>query len=152
MPQDFHDPLQVFDYVHDRLENNKASLGIKYVAQLDENLLPEYPAILVTMGRQVDRTLHATRQFEVTFNLDIWIFHALLTVSKATRSREDMQLATDIRKFLHSDMTLGGHIIFGFVDGEYPGEVARVTGQKVNTIVTTRLTWTGQNRVRYEDS
>lgn len=152
MAQDYYDPLQVFDHVYNLLENNKANLGIKYVAQLDEKLLPEYPAMLVTMGRQVERTPHATRQFLVEFNLDIWIFHALLTASKATRSREDMQLATTVRKLLHRHMTLDGHIVFGYVNGEYPGEVARVVGQKVNTVVTTRLTWTGENRVRYEDS
>jgi len=88
--------------------------------------------------------------FRIEFHLDIWVFHAELTDSVAVRSAKDIQLATDIRKLLHTKRTLDGHIIFGFVTGEFPGmTVFRATA---SSIVTTRLTWMGENRVRYEDS
>ncbi len=146
--QDFYDILQVLDYLYEKLDNEKAELGINYIARIDEDLLPVYPAILINVS-PVTRELHATQIFRVQFNLDIWVFHAELTVGKAIRSREDVKLATRIRKFLHEDYTLGGHIIFGFVDGEFPGQTTRVAGQKASTVVTTRLTWVGENRVPY---
>lgn len=151
MPQDFYDPLQPFDYIVNKLDDNKATLGLRYIAQLDEELMPQYPAVLVQID-QTDRTRHATQMFRVDFHMDLWVFHAELTVDKATRSRKDIQLATDIRKLLHSDMNLGGHIIDSFVSGEFPGITARRMADTVSTIVTTRLTWEGQNRVLYQDS
>lgn len=150
--QDFKDSLECLDYVYDKIENNKAGLGIQYVARIDEELYPRFPAVLVSMERPLQRELHATGMFKVTFHLDLWIFHAKLTVGKAIRSREDIQLATSVRKLLHSDYTLGSHIIFGYVTGEFPGVTARIVGQKARSVVTTRLTWEGQNRVLYEDS
>lgn len=153
MPQDFKDALEVLDYVYEKMENNKAELGVNYVARIDEELLPNYPAILVSMERPIQRELHSVGgMFKVTFHLDLFIFHARLTSGKAIRSREDVQLATDVRKLMHADFTLGDHIIFGWVDGEYPGVTARVIGQKARSVVTTRLTWQGQNRVLYQDS
>lgn len=152
MSQDFYDQLQPFNFLADRLDNNKAALGIKYVARQDDRLLPEYPAILLTMERPLTREEHATRIFKVTFYIDIWVFHAQLTESRSVRSLADIALATSVRKFVHSDRTLEGHIIFGFVDGEFPGITARQIGVKSLRVMTTRLSWSGQNRVPYEAS
>jgi hypothetical protein len=149
--QDYYDILQPFDYLVNLLDDNKAGLGIKYIAQHDEELIPEYPCVLV----QTDNTLrerHATRQFMVVFLIDLWVFHAQLTDSVAVRSKKDIELATAVRKLLHSKMTLDGHLIDSFVSSENSGISARIVGGSLSTIVTTRLTWQGQNRVRYEDS
>lgn len=147
MAQDFYDPLQVFDYIANLIDDNKATLGLRYIAKLDEELLPQYPAVLLSMETPTLREWHTTAQFLVSFNLDIWVFHALLTVGKSVRSRRDIELATEIRKLLHTKLDLDGHIVQGWVDGEYPGRTTRVVGGKASTVVTTRLTWTGQNRV-----
>lgn len=149
MAQDYYDILQPFDFLYDLLDDNRATLGLRYIAQHDEELIPQYPAVLLQTDR-ADTQLHATGQFYKEFNLDLWVFHAELTVGRATRSRKDIELATAIRKLLHSNYTLDGHMIFGFVNGENPGISARVIGSNVTTIVTTRLTWMGQNRVPYE--
>lgn len=149
MAQDYYDILQPFDFIYDLINDNKATLGLRYIAQHDEELIPQYPAVLL----QTDRTStqqHATGQFRKEFHLDLWVFHAQLTMGKAERSRKDIELATAIRKLLHSNYTLDGHIIFGFVNGENPGITARVIGGNVSTIVTTHLTWMGENRVPYE--
>jgi hypothetical protein len=151
MAQDFHDILQPFDYIIQMLKDAQPALGLEYVAENDEDLLPVYPAALVQADR-TDRQIHSTNMFRVEFHLDIWVFHAELSVDTATRSRKDIQLATDIRKLLHSDRTLGGHIIHGFVDGEFPGLSARVTDMGQTGIVTTRLTWSGSNRVLFDQS
>lgn len=152
MAQDFYDPLQVLDYITTKLDDNKADLGVRYVAKLDEELFPKYPALLVTMETPLERVQHGTRVFLVNFNVDIWVFHAQLTQGKAVRSEEDIALATAVRKLMHADYELGGHIVFGFIHGEFPGRVARIVGGKAHTVSATRLMWTGQNRVLYQDS
>lgn len=149
MAQDYYDILQPFDYLYELLDNSKATLGLRYVARHDEDLIPEYPAVLL----QTDRTStiqHATGMFRKEFHIDLWVFHAELSSGKATRSRKDIELATEIRKLIHSKYTMDEHIIFGWIDGEFPGVSARLLGTGITTVLTTRLTWQGENRVPYE--
>jgi hypothetical protein len=147
--QDYYDILQPFDHIIELLDDSKAALGLAYIAENDENLIPQYPAVLVQTDN-VRRQYHATGVFIVYFHLDLWVFHAELSSSSAVRSRKDVQLATDIRKLLHANRQLGGHIIDSLVDGEFPGISGRVIDSNMRTIVTTRLTWVGENRVPYE--
>ena len=146
--QDYYDILQPFDHIVQLLDDNKATLGLKYVAENDEELIPEYPAVLVQTDT-LNREIHATQMYLVQFMLDIWVLHADMTESTAVRSRTDIELATNVRKLLHENSTLDGHIIFGFITGEIPGVAARVIGANVVTAVTTRLTWIGENRVPF---
>lgn len=149
MAQDFYDILQPFDYIVAKLDDNKATLGLRYIAQHDEELIPEYPAVLV-QADDTQRQLHATQMFMVLWDIDLWVFHAEMSIDRAERSKRDIELATSIRKLLHSDSTLGGHIIHGFVRNELPGMMAN---RAQNTaVVTTRMTWQGQNRVRFQDA
>lgn len=151
MAQDFYDILQPFDYLVKLLDDNKATLGIRYIAQNDEQLLPEYPAILIQADNTL-RELHATQVHRVVWLIDLWIFHAELTQGKAGRAREDIEMATAVRKLIHSKRDMDGHIVHGFVGNEDPGVSYRAIGRRVSTVVTTRLVWSGENRVRYEDS
>lgn len=151
MAQDFYDILQPFEYVVGMLKDHQPDLGIAYVAENDEALIPQYPAVLV-QAANTERSMHATGMFLVEFNLDLWLFHAELTVGTAIRSRQNADKATQVRKLLHSDATLGGHIIFSYVSAETPGVSARVVNRNLTTMVTTRLTWVGQNRVPFEAS
>lgn len=148
----FYDVLQVLDYLHDRIDSNKTALGLRYIAYGDEQLLPQYPAAVVTAERPMSRELHATRQFKVVFNCDIYVLHARLSASHKVRTKEDIELAQGVRKFLHTDYTLGSNIIFGFVQIETPGIITRVVGQKSAMVVSTRLAWTGTSVARFEDS
>lgn len=152
MPQDYYDPLQVLDHIHTLIDNNKASLGLRFVAYQDEELLPEYPAALVTMELPIAREQHATQMFLLRFNVDIWVFHARMSVGKAIRSRQDIELATNVRKLLHQNYTLDGHIVFGYVAAETPGATVRATERRSAQVLTTRLMWTGQNRVLYQNA
>lgn len=149
MAQDYYDPLQPFAHIVNMLDDAKATLGLRYIAKHDEELFPQYPAVLMQIDN-TERTQHATRQFMLRFHFDLWVFHAEMTVDKATRSEMDIALATNIRKLLHTDKTLGGHIIFGWVDGEFPGMTRRAIGDKVSVVVCTRLTWQGENRVPFD--
>ena len=58
MAQDYYDILQPFDYIVRLLDDNKATLGLRYIAQNDEELIPEYPAALVQCDN-TERILHA---------------------------------------------------------------------------------------------
>lgn len=149
MAQDYYDILQPHDFLFDLFNDNKATLGLRYIAQHEEDLIPQYPAILIQTDRTVT-TQHATGLFRKVFHLDFWIFHADMSIGQAARSRKDIELATAVRKLVHSQYTLDGHIIFGFIDGEFPGITNRLVSGAVATVVTTRLTWMGENRVPYE--
>lgn len=139
---EFHDPEEPLDYVYDKLNDNKESLGIGYVAYADEALLPEYPAVVVDAS-VFERILVGTHKFQLQFNLDVWVLHAVLSLTHKARTQADMKLATDIKNFLDSDSTLNQNIIFGYCNGSEPGIMTRAKGESV---IGTRLTWTGEGR------
>jgi len=140
------------------LKTNQGLLGIQYVATQDENLMPEYPALQVSMG-DLMREDHGTQRFLLTFEASFWIYHANYESTRAIRNIEDMELATGVVRFLHQpnnralregdageNRLIGGS---GRVVREIPGVVLREAGTR---IVTTRLLWLGQSQVNYADS
>lgn len=151
MPQDFYDIIQILDYLHDRIDDNKTELGLRYVTYGDEQLLPEYPAVVLTAERPITSQLHATGQFARVFTCDLWVFHAKLQVGRRIRTREDIELARRMEVFLNSDMTCGGHLIQCWVEEMQPVVIGRTTtAQKGNALIGTRLIWRGENRVPFE--
>jgi predicted S18 family serine protease len=139
----FTEPEQLLDFVYALFNDDKAALGIQYVGYSDENILPKYPAVVVSIGVPVQRELYATRTFSLEFQLQVIIYHARVTASHKTRTKEDMQIAARVRNKLHTDYTLGGGVIFGFVRSERPGVVANAKGQAT---VSTVITWSGSSR------
>jgi hypothetical protein len=137
----FVSPEECLVWFKELLEQEKSSLGIGYVGVGDVQLIPEYPAVLLTSDPLV-REQHGTRRFQNFFNLSLWVYHANVSVDRATRTLEDLELVTRIRNRLHKPdaMTMGGNIIHGFVDSESPGVL---TG-KSNIVIGTRMTWTGR--------
>lgn len=138
-------PEEVLDGVYNLLVTNQVALGLGFIGYAEERLLPKYPAVQVS-AEPLIRQLHATHQFLVTFNLSLWVYHAKLTDSHKVRTKNDLLTVTAIRNLLHSNFTLGGNIIFGYVDSENPGVLA---SQKNDPVVGTRMTWTGDNRVPF---
>ena len=149
MAQDFYDILQVLDYLHDRIDNNKVELGLKYITYGDELLFPEYPVCVITAERPISTRHHATRQYARTFTCDIWVFHAKLSERRRIRNREDMKLARRLELFLNKDRTLDGHIIFGHVTDMQPITIGRTNGNRADGVIGTRLVWQGDNRVMW---
>ena len=139
----FTEPEQVLDYVYNLLNTNKVSIGLKYVGYADERLLREYPACVVSFNVPVLREPHATRTFSLRFVTQLEVYHARMTASHRTRTKEDMQLAARIRNKLHEDYKLGGGVIFGYVLSETPGVIADAKGQ---ANIATMLAWTGESR------
>lgn len=149
--QDFYDIIQVLDYLHNRIDNNKTELGLKYITYGDEQLLPEYPALVLTAERPTNTELHATRQYRRVFYADLWVFHARLSTSRRVRTREDIELARRLEVFLNADRTCDGHVIQCWVESMQPIVIGTsVSSQKANAVIGTRLMWQGQNRVPYE--
>jgi hypothetical protein len=139
----FTEPEQALDHIYNLLNTNKVALGLKYVGYADERLLREYPAVVVSYNVPVVRDLHATRTFNLQFIIQLECYHARLTASHRTRTKEDMQLAARIRNKLHEDYKLGGGVIFGYVLSERPGVIADAKGQ---ANVATMLIWSGDSR------
>lgn len=151
MAQDFYDIIQVLDYLHNRIDNHKAELGLKYITYGDEQLLPEYPALVLTAERPTETTLVATRQYRRVFSADLWVFHARLSASRRIRTKEDIELARKLEIFLNLDRTCDGHVIQCWVESLQPIVIGTTTtGQKASAVVGTRLMWTAENRVPYE--
>lgn len=144
MPYDA--PEEIVDHIHNLLETNKVALGLAFVGYGDEDLIPTYPAAVVTAS-PLERELHATRQFQLVFRCNIWVYHAKMTEDHKTRTRNDMILASAIRGKLHEDKTFGGNLIFGYVESEDPGIITR---PRREIVVATRLGWTGQSVVSFD--
>ncbi|KKW09704.1 MAG: hypothetical protein UY48_C0055G0007 [Candidatus Gottesmanbacteria bacterium GW2011_GWB1_49_7] len=144
----YTDIEQVLDYVHDMLYDARVALGLGYVAYGTEELLPQYPAAVVTPGPQ-QRSIHATRQFRNDFALEIWCLHANLSVSRRERTKEDLELVTAIKNELHGDKTLGQNIVFGHVLTQTPGVV--YVKENSNPVVVTRILWQGFGLEKFEN-
>jgi hypothetical protein len=125
----FTEPEEIIDYLYNVLETDKGDLGLGYVGYGDERLLPQYPAVVVSYNAPTDRTLHATRHFRLEFSIQLVVYHAKMSASHKTRTREDMQLAAAIRNKLHEDKRFGGGVIFGYVASERPGVMADDRGE-----------------------
>ncbi len=138
---------EVLSYITDLLEDNMVTLGLKFVGYGSERLIPAYPACDVTAAN-LNREIHATHYFKVTFEMNLWVYHADLMVGHAVRTEKDLELVTSIVELLHQDFTAGDKLIFSHVHTEDPG----VTQKGTTGIVTTRLGWIGESRVRFSDS
>jgi hypothetical protein len=137
----------VLDYLSDLFTTNKDALGLQFIGYGTQNLIPGYPAIDITSAATV-REIHTTQYFLVRFEFNIWVYHANLQVGHAIRTKEDLEIVTKIVNLLHADLTQGDRAIFSFVHDEDPGLTTKQSG----TIVTTRLGWTAESRIRFSES
>ena len=138
-------PEDVVEYLSDYI--SKSSLPIAYVAKYNEPLLPEYPAVQVMSGG-FKKELHGTHTWLLTLRADIYVMHAKLTVNRATRNLEDLQLATQLVALLETDLTLGQRIIAGWVETETPGAMPP-RSQHTEAVISTLLKWQGTQEGRF---
>ncbi len=130
----------VMQAIADKLTANMVALGLKAIYYGDNNNIAAFPGAMVA-GAPLNRELHATRQFKLTFTVFIYVIDAKLSQTKSARIKVDMQEATAIANLIHQDLTLGGNLIFGWISQEEPGVLATGLGRAV---VGTRLTYTGE--------
>ena len=119
-----------------------------YIAKYDEKMFPKYPSLHI-QAANFDKTLHSTATFLIGMRCAFHVLHADMNENRITRNYEDLRLATQVVDFLESDMTLGGHVIHGFVESEVPGVLPpRVT--KGDAVISTRLNWMGISQRRFK--
>lgn len=142
-------PEEAMDAITSLLEDNAGLLGIGYVGYGNERTIPSYPAVIVMPG-VVDRTLHATHQFRIMLVVNMWVYHAKLSVSRKIRTREDLQLATGVRELLHEPQNMelrdengAKQVIWGYIDHEEPGTI--LTQGKQVPVIATRMSWLGMS-------
>jgi len=122
-------------------------LGIEYIAKYDEPLLPKYPAIQIMSG-PMQKELHGTHTWLLTIRAEIFVFHAKMTQSRQTRSRDDLLLATKVVDYVEQDISLGNKVVAGWVENEIPGARPPAT-EKGAAVISTRLTWSCTNEARF---
>jgi hypothetical protein len=71
-----------------------------------------------------------------------------MAITHASRSLEDLKLATQVVDFVEKDGTLGGRIIQGWVATEVPG-ASQINSRKSDVVVSTRLAWEGISERRF---
>lgn len=138
-------PEDVVEYLAGYL--NDSPLPLEYVAKYDEPLLPKYPAALV-MSAPLNKEVHGTHTFLLTLRAEIYVMHARMEETRATRNREDLQLATQIVAYLERDMSLGRRLVASWVESETPGAMPPRTA-KGASVVSTRLAWQGLAETRF---
>lgn len=151
-------PEEVLVDLRDRLKEKASELQIKEVILGEEEVQFNYP-LLQIVGQPLERDIEGMSYFKVVFHAEIWIYHADLSVGHEQRTIDDMKLATNVLKFLHTDAMrhLRGlpdengqtdRLIFAFVNSELPGRIRRPGSP---SIITTRLGWQGESRVLFSE-
>src|SRR4029079_10069217 len=121
MAGEFYSNDECVQYIHDVLDAGKGTLlagstPVKGVYYGDVNIIREYPAIVVVPLPML-RVPRETGYFLDTFTINIFIYHADMTKSKTERNKEDMALATQVTRFMHTPPRnkLGGGVIQGWI-------------------------------------
>ena len=120
--------------IKDKIAAAKSSLGLApetFVAYGDHNNIPGGKAITVTSGtknRELAGVAGPGGRTLNTMEVVISVFSMVLATEASARLEVD-QLSEAVEKLLHSDTTMGGIIIHGYVRDWVPGVVYRETSQ-----------------------
>jgi hypothetical protein len=140
-------PEEVTEYLLEELRENASLLGLEFVGAYGERLVPSYPAVVVSAG-PLDKEIHGTHTYLVTLRVIFFVYHSAMAITHASRSLEDLKLATQVVDFVEKDGTLGGRIIQGWVATEVPG-ASQINSRKSDVVVSTRLAWEGISERRF---
>jgi hypothetical protein len=143
------------DMVAAKLTQNQGQLGLNYVGAYDEKRIPKYPAVVLVPG-PLNKEIHSTHTFEVIMTIDLYVYHANLTLKKRTRSKEDLKLVTDIETLLETDFQWfadpldleTAQLIFGYVAEIRPGSI-QPNANKSSLVIGTRIAWRGLSQRRF---
>lgn len=145
---------QAIDMVVEKLEEKAGELGIAYVGAYDEVRIPKYPAVVIIPGDR-EKTLHGENTFGILLVLELYVYHANLTLSKRERSKADLKLVDDIEAVLEEDYgwqtepldTNTKRLIFGYISHVEPGNL-QPRNRKSNLVIGTRMIWRGLSQRR----
>jgi len=133
----------IVQYIVDKLEANKTSLGIVDVFYGDQHLIPNIPSVTVEGGDKQREYTQTGMQTTVSLPVYIYIYHSGIRDLQITKKACD-ELTEAIETLLHQDVDLGGLVINGLVTDVEPGFANR--GKDI--FVVHRLTWQGFAKVR----
>jgi hypothetical protein len=105
----------------------------------EENLVPRMPAAMVEPQVKRSELYKTGKRTEDTFDLSITILHGRYDDRSITR-HDTLEMAEDVKDELHKDTSLGGLVVFGFVNMIEPGFDERAK----HLFHATRLTWTAK--------
>lgn len=113
----------------------------------DEALIPRFPTVTVESSNLSSILGGAPYRTDNDIRVVLIVYASKVQPGEITRKEAD-QLAYAIRSKLHTDRTLGGLVIHGFVSSiEYGYAVRRTTGSTATLIRAARLTWDGKNKL-----
>lgn len=152
------DQWEIIDMVTHFLEEKKALLGLAFVGSYGEIRVPEYPAVVIVPGNR-EKTLHAQQTFNIEVQLDLYVYHADLTLTKRERSKADLKLVADIETLLESDYgwqsdpldAATRQVIFAYVSNTDPGAL-QPRADKSNVIISTKMTWKALTQRRFTNA
>lgn len=110
----------------------------------DQELTPDFPAIIVesfTKDRSLTAPRATTRQFQIDLSTNILILYGKVQSSEITKKDAEI-IAERVEDVLHSNFTLDGLVVFGFVARVDPG----FTRRQSTMIRATRLIWAGRSK------
>lgn len=139
-----HSIPEITQRIVDLLNEQKDVLGIKRVYYGDQDKIEAYPSVGVESfpkARSLAAQGAGLHKFQIDLSCGIYIYHGMLQASYTTKKETD-EFAELVEDMIHSDFTLGGLVIFGFVTRVEPG----VALKSDVMVKTTRLTWEGQSR------
>lgn len=139
-------PEHLVEYLAQAIDGSR--LGLKYIAKYDDDLLPEYPAVLIMAG-PLAKEIHGTHTFAISLYSEIYLFHGVLTEQRSTRNYNDLVMATNLVTFLEQDLTLGDRVIAGWVDSEVPG-VNPPRSSRSDAVISTRITYRATQETRFK--
>ena len=127
------------------LNTNATALGVKRVWYGQQELLKDFPCVVVIPAdtRRIGNAM--AMQVDIEFDLYLVVVHSLLTQSIAQRTASDLHMVRAIALLLHQNRTLGDTVILGTVIGESP-QVIRHNPKSY--LIGTQMTFNCKSRGR----
>jgi len=109
----------------------------------DQQLIPVTPTLCVEPNERPREMTHTGNKGSVSFNQYIYIYHGQLQDDQLN-VKECNQFSEAVEALLHTDKTMGGNVIYGYVAQMQAGVLIRSPRTMMRA---TRLTWLGISQV-----
>lgn len=137
-----HDLDEIVQAHVNNFEEHQTEIGLARVYYGDQAMVPDFPSVGV-QAAPLDRVWDkaSTHKFEIDLRVDFYLYLGRVQSSELTK-KEVNELTRRIEDTAHLDYTMGGLVIFGFVERIEPG-----VQMKTDVMVqTNRLSWYGLSR------
>src|SRR5687767_7340130 len=132
---------EVLEYMKDNVLQPTGTLAeLKHIGYADDEMFFDYPALVIS-AEPVRTEIHGTHQFKNYFGVSLFIYHAQMNENRTVRTANDLALATKVKERIATNRTLGGGVIFGWIDSVIPGTIRRPNNAFA---IGTRMSWRGE--------